>query len=501
MSYAHSAPAEFWQLANDKLDGTLSDAGVERLESLLDGDFGLQSLYRNYCQLHINLEAETRAQRVVDHLRATQSTTAHDYSSRDDVSAAANAVDLDTDQAARRHAWRASWLSLATCAAALTFLLAGLAARNDKVQIAHAPLDVAADAGDDNLDIVTVRLSSDESRFLSIGDVGNIHIQGPAHFDLIGTRRAKLYVGRIKVRITDPRGRGFVVETPQGNVTDLGTEFGVDVSKSSSTGVVVFEGSVDLAVSTEGTSGPQVERLVQGEGLNVNEGGRLNRIMAVFTGEVSTFQRRGEARTNGVRPIIVDVFDNIRSADLRKFYEIVPGGMQEDALAYVDRPAHDWSGIDGRGIPSYLVGADYVKPFNSDKMRSDMEISVTLSCPARLFIFADDRAAPPQWLRTQFRDTGDSIGHDCGPYVLDGVEFFKLNRGFGPSNSVDSTFSIWEKIVERPGVIKLGPNFGKNWEFSAMYGIAAIRLAPERPLDVGQPRQAAEPSRIGAAQQ
>jgi hypothetical protein len=105
-----------------------------------------------------------------------------------------------------------------------------------------------------------------------------------------------------------------------------------------------------------------------------------------------------------------------------------------------------------------------------------MEISVTLSCPARLFIFADDRAAPPQWLRAQFRDTGDSIGHDCGPYVLDGVEFFKLNRGIGPGNSVDSTFSIWEKIVERPGVIKLGPNFGKNWEFSAMYGIAASRL-------------------------
>jgi hypothetical protein len=152
--------------------------------------------------------------------------------------------------------------------------------------------------------------------------------------------------------------------------------------------------------------------------------------------------------------------------------------MREDALAYVDRPAHDWSGVDPRGIPEYLLGADYIKLFNSDKMRSDVEISVTLSCPARLFIFADDRVPPPQWLRSQFRDTGDSIGHDCGPYVRDGVEFFKLNRGFGPGNSIDSTCSIWEMVVDRPRVVTLGPNFGDS-ELTAMYGIAAVRLDGE----------------------
>src|SRR5262249_40058847 len=132
------------------------------------------------------------------------------------------------------------------------------------------------------LDVITVRLSSDESRYLPIGEIGNIHIQGPAHLDLFGTSRACLYEGRIKVRITDPRGRGFVVETPQGKVTDLGTEFGID-TKNSNTDVVVFEGSVDLAIPREGDKGVHVQRLVQGEGVSANAG-TTSRIMNIVTG-------------------------------------------------------------------------------------------------------------------------------------------------------------------------------------------------------------------------
>lgn len=494
-----SAPREFWQLVNDKLDGTLTDAGVERLEHFLDGDVGLQSLYRRYCQLHINLEAETRAERVVDRVRANKLTAARDSAAHDRVSDAATAVDMDMTHVHRRQSVNAGWVALATCAAAVVFLLVSRPAPPDKPQAEHRPLSDTAIA-EDLLDIITVRLASDESRFLLIGDIGNIHIQGPAHLDLIGTYRAKLYAGRIKVRITDPRGRGFVVETPQGDVTDLGTEFGVDVSQGSNTGVVVFEGAVNLSVAAEGAPGRQVERLVQGEGLHVSEAGSLERIMAIFTGDVSTFQQRGERRRNGDTPIIVDVADNIRAGELRKFYEIVPGGMRNDALAYVDRPEHDWTAIDARGLPEYLIGADYIKPFNSDKMRSDVTISVTLSCPARLFIFADDRVAPPSWLRANFRDTGDDIGHDCGKYVLDGVEYVKLHRGLGAGRSIDSRCSIWERTVEQAGTVVLGPNSGSSI-MTTMYGIAAIRLDRQAPTVEGKHDEAAKPERIGARQQ
>jgi hypothetical protein len=498
MSQPRSAPPEFWTLVNEKLDGTLSDAGVERLEFLLDGDFGLQSLYRNYCQLHINLEADTRAQRVVDSLRDTRPES-RDRSLQSGVSAAARAVDVDTVQLPRRTVSRTRWAVLSGCAAALVLVFAAIAVHNDEPQVAKQAI-VGAPVSGNQLDIITVRLSSDESRYLPIGEVGNIHIQGPAHLDLIGTRRAKLYDGRIKVRITDPRGRGFVVETPQGNVTDLGTEFGVDVAKGTNTGVVVFEGSVDLEVPADGKKGALVERLVQGEGLNINGAGDVDRIMTIVTGKVSTFQQRGEARPNGTLPVIVDVSDNVRLPELRKFYEIVPGGLHEDALAYVDRPAHDWTAIDKRGLPAYLIGADYIKPFNSDKMRSDVRISVTLACAARLFVFADDRVSPPNWLRESFRDTGDNIGHDTGPFVLDGVEYFKLKRGIGPGQSIDSTCSVWEMIVDGPRTVELGPNLGSSI-LTAMYGIAAIPLDPMPENKDLKQSTVAEPSATGVAKQ
>ena len=60
-----------------------------------------------------------------------------------------------------------------------------------------------------------------------------------------------------------------------------------------------------------------------------------------------------------------------------KYYEIVPGGMREDAVAFVDRD-YQWNGVDAKGIPSYLVGGDYVKTFNDDKVAQNLVITVTL---------------------------------------------------------------------------------------------------------------------------
>jgi hypothetical protein len=75
-------------------------------------------------------------------------------------------------------------------------------------------------------DLVSVNITSGESQWLPIKDVGRIYIQGPARLELLGSTRARLIKGRVRVRITDPRGRGFVVETPRGEVTDLGTIWG-----------------------------------------------------------------------------------------------------------------------------------------------------------------------------------------------------------------------------------------------------------------------------------
>ncbi|MEX2170802.1 MAG: FecR domain-containing protein [Pirellulales bacterium] len=462
-------PSEIRSLVDDLINGVITQDNLRQLELQLDGSSKLQQSFRGYCQLHINLDTEMRSQRVVDDVAQRISmpdSTIHAQVANKAVLASARRPSVG------------GWLGLATCAL-LMVTLASLALRSTRGLVAD-DRDAGSQPNRQELDVITVRLGTAESRTLPIGDVGSVTIQGPAHFELIGTMRARLHQGRIKVRIDDERGHGFVVETPRGHVTDLGTEFGVDVDGESTTGVVVFEGEVDLTLpSQKALGGLRVERLIQGDGLSVQHPDQLDRIMSIVTGNVTTFQQQGEARLGTAEAIIADVSDNIRSSGFKKFYEIVPAGLREDALAYADRPQHDWNGVDAQGMPSYLIGADYVKPFNNDKMRGDVELSVTLARPARLFIFFDTRVPAPNWLHANFQNTGETLGLDVGRYVLDGVEFFRADQAEGAGNSIDATFSIWEQEVRQPGVVRLGPNSGGS-EFTAMYGIAAIRLETPR---------------------
>ena len=198
--------------------------------------------------------------------------------------------------------------------------------------------------------------------------------------------------------------------------------------------------------------------------------GQVDRIMSIFTNKDGTFTRQGAAADPN-RSVIASVRDNLRPSETRNYYEIVPKGLYEDSLAYVDRP-HEWNGVDERGIPPYLLGADYIKPFNDDKQRFDFRLEVTLAAPAQMYLFFDDRIAPPAWLLEEFEDTGDDIGIDIGPAAGLG----KGPRiGYGPGQWVDLAVSVWRRKVTTPGIVVLGPNSGSTAN-SAMYGICAIAI-------------------------
>ncbi|MEX0642086.1 MAG: FecR domain-containing protein [Pirellulales bacterium] len=486
-------PDELLDLIWALSEGTVDGDGIARLNELLLSSAANRATYVRFLQVAAWLEYEQPAvpgmvpwprsgfAGSLSSMVEGIATSLGRGASRGDVPTTARSTlaDVRTTTASFRERIQklstARAIALTTCGV-LLFVIAGLALRSSERPARGPDSDSQAAQAQGEVDVITVRLATAESRVLPIGDVGTVSIQGPAHLDLFGITHARLYQGRIKVRIDDERGHGFVVETPHGRVTDQGTEFGVDVAADSDTGVVVFEGIVDLAVLTATNREPsRVERLFQGQGLSLHQAGRTDRIMSIVTGNVSTFQRRGEARLGSAVPVITDVSDNIRSSGFNMFYEIVPAGLREDALAYADRPQHDWNGVDANGLPPYLIGADYVKPFNSDKMRDDVEITVSLAGPARLFVFFDDRVSPPEWLRESFRDTGDDIGLDCGPFVLDGVPIWFDHSKQGAGNSLDVTFSIWERIVEHAGTVRLGPNAGATYD-TGMYAVSAVPL-------------------------
>lgn len=312
---------------------------------------------------------------------------------------------------------------------------------------------------------------------LSLAGIGHVVVEGPAEFNLLEPKRAKLVHGRIKMRVTEEGGRGFIVETPGGEVVDLGTEFGLDVDLAGQTSLAVFEGKVDLRMPADGSKEDRVETFELGEGAVVGSQGNWERLMSIVLGDDGTFQRDSDDSRTGSTGIISKVTDNLK-ADTKKFYQIVPGGLKEDALCYVDRPFTQWNGVSGEGMPGYLIGADYVKTFNDDKQRSGVKIKVKISRPARLFVFFDNRLETPGWLKKQFTNTGDKIGSDFGPWA-------KNTRGYakaeGAGNSIDAVFSIWERRVAKPGTVTLEHNPGLNVHSSSMYGIAAVPLDADPP--------------------
>jgi hypothetical protein len=320
---------------------------------------------------------------------------------------------------------------------------------------------------------------------VTLPKVGFMLIDGPAEVELIAPLRAKLNRGRIRVRVTKPTGHGFLVETPDGDVADLSTEFGLEVKAGQKTGVVVFDGEVDLRLGTTATAGDsQTQRLVGGEAVLFNRSGELDRIVSIVTGQDATFRSDNETAAGAPLAVITNVSDNLASLETKKFYEIVPGGLREDALSYGDRPEHQWNGIKRAGLPEFLIGADYVKTFSDDKLRGDVEIAVEISCPAKLYIFFDNQSNPPAWLESEFRKTGFEIGMDLGPWPTIGRP---VATAVGAGKSIDHAFDVWERVVPESGVVQLGATgtgktdaMGNVIALPYMYGIAAVPLnSPE----------------------
>jgi hypothetical protein len=291
-----------------------------------------------------------------------------------------------------------------------------------------------------------------------------VKLEGPADLQVLSGTRIRAVRGRIMAR-AEGKAKGFTIETPSTLVVDQGTEFGVEIDSSGRTGVVVFEGLVDVSFRNgSDDSSTTTKQLSQGEALSIGRSGNLSRIVSV--------QRRPGAegwsagRSADCEAVIRSVRDNIRGLGSSKYYRIVYRGFDDDSPAYVDRN-HEWNALTPDGIPEFLRGADYIMPFNDDKFLKDLQVTVDLARQGTLYVFFDNREETPKWLSDQFSDTGVDIGLDevskpGGP----------LLSGRGPGVSIDNTFSIWKRDVQRDESVVLGA-MRREDDAKAMYGIAA----------------------------
>jgi len=480
MSESRNLTTEMWTLADALLDERISAEGVRQLEAMLDENPSAQAEFIEYCQLHVNLHANVRAQRVVDEFRNHHWETPPSQPNPVAASGPENANPL-------RLLMRGTLPRLLTGGGLALLLVLAVYQRGTRRELVqenrgNGPAIAIVTSGSDavvseggifKLDFGTATLV--------IPKVGNVQMKGPARFELLAPMRARLNYGQIRMRVTEKTGHGFVVETPDGEVTDLGTEFGLHVSQGKDTSLIVHEGEVDLRIgSSQQLNDP--ERLVGGEAVYFNVTGNMQRLMSLVESDPGAFNVPAESNGIIVSPLILSVSDNLSSRETKGYYQIVPRGLREDALSNVGA-RHQWNGVDASGIPAYLLGADYVKGYVRGNLRK-ANVSVSLSRPAKLYVFwCDEREAPHEWLVREFKPTGDFIGLDANDGPGKGGRKARA-RGREPGKSIDLTFSIWVREITSPGTVLLGA--GIDPSKTAVYDIAAAELETGLTADISE---------------
>ena len=313
-------------------------------------------------------------------------------------------------------------------------------------------------------------------------------VRGPAKLTVLGPLKVKVASGRFTTRVGKD-ARGFTLVTPTGRVIDLGTEFGLILDERGGMAVAVFEGIVDIEYANSKQKAPASRRLVAGEAVRVGSKGQLRRLVAI---DSDTFPRLDKPAPKPQSSRAIEaVSDNVRLPDSAQFYEVVPGGLQEGARAYVDR-LHQWSGVTAEGMPADLVGADYIKMFNQDKWRTDFQLALKLAGPADLYVFIDDRVQAPDWVARQFEPTGWKIGMHETPRPRVTVRRQSSAADVDSATRIDNTFSVWRLFVPHDQTVELGSSRKYDpkrirplgpWSQTSMYGIAAV---PRRGAAAGQ---------------
>lgn len=260
MSTASNPEFEVRQLADALFDGDLDQAGIVRLEQLIDSSPECLRAYVERLDFHGALldqaDPHTNQQAALLVLQ--------DLSENWEI------------RASRARIWM--MVSSSVCAAVLCGLLVWIFSRHPDQptpigSIAHLSTDASSSVGDLELGRVLqagsfVQL---DSGILSIElPYVIVDLIGPAKMKLNSQQQIELHQGTLTARVS-PGGEGFTVRTPDAEVVDFGTEFSVHYDPVQGTDVAVRRGRVRSSLL-----GP-MDAMTQVLDLTANRAARLRR--------------------------------------------------------------------------------------------------------------------------------------------------------------------------------------------------------------------------------
>lgn len=99
-------------------------------------------------------------------------------------------------------------------------------------------------------------------------------VEGPAVLEFVNADRLICDRGRLRAHV--PRqAEGFAVVSPNVELVDLGTEFGMDVSDDGSASIHVFDGKVELYESGTDRSAQTRQEFNESESASVSAAGKI----------------------------------------------------------------------------------------------------------------------------------------------------------------------------------------------------------------------------------
>ena len=162
----------------------------------------------------------------------------------------------------------------------------------------------------------------------TFGDGAHVQVTAPASVEIISAERIKVHDGHCFINVQQG-ALGFIVETPQSTVVDLGTSYDLSVGQEHGTEVQVMRGELEV-FSAQNTDSPQRHRFTEGQSFSISH----DRTMK--SGATSTVGKRDHV----VKSSMTDLGVEMMKGDLRFCYDLNDLFPQSEAGKRVKNVIH-----------------------------------------------------------------------------------------------------------------------------------------------------------------
>ena len=254
-----------------------------------------------------------------------------------------------------------------------------------------------------------------------------------------------LKLGRLVAHVP-PSAVGFTIQTPTAVVTDLGTQFGINVNANGKMNLGVLNGTIEWGLL--GTT--HRSRLTTGQEIIVNAAGVQVDKHGAFTGQfVALVEQQlntdfNEDDTNTLRVV------EFAKSNKGRNYPVISGGAKAGVKLFSDRE-YRLDDAAFREFPEPLEGADLIQLANEEKLTSDLTIAVKFQHAGTLFLFQRKSQKPSEWLLKKFQPTFHEVA--------------------AKSTGIAYEYNVWMRQMEKGETVLLESAFNESDQ--GMYGLAA----------------------------